>query len=268
MLSPSAPATAQVDLGEYTVFDTRFGQMQVIGGDIDQRLWFDGSFLDLPIAERYWIRGAFGMEGEAYDWVIASSNHTGNMCGGYSEWFLIRASAEEVRVAPPLNACVGILDVRVLPGQLEVDMGHRDVSISHETFTWDGVTLTSTLVPEAAAAPAGAGPDVTRWIGRTGWELLDDPSERARLGSVMAPDRVQMLSQVMSLGSVGAERNGWVIMSGCQRHQCNFAQGVLAIRISDGAVAAAILTGELPHIERFGLTSDPVISATIDQVRQ
>jgi hypothetical protein len=266
-LTGALPMSAQVDLGEYHVLDTRFGQIQVIGGEADQQLWYAGEFLPLPVEPLYWIRGAFGMEGEDHDWVIVSSNHRGNMCGGYGQWFLIRASAEGVVVAPPLDACMGILDVRVLPGRVEVDLSHRDLGIARETFTFDGTTLTSVLVPEEVVAPAGPGGDVTRWIGRPTHEMFRDASERARLGTIMSPDQVQFLSTAMSFGAQIEERDGWVLAHSCQQHNCGFSQGVWAVRIEDGAAAAALLQGDQLQVQGFGLVDDPVVAAFIAEVR-
>ena len=215
-------------------------------------------------------RGAWGLANDTQiDWVlIASSNHRGNMCGGYSEWYVIRVDASGATVAPALDGCNWILDVRVLSGQVEVDMSHPDLTIARETFTWDGVTLTSVLVPELGAAPAGAGAEVTRWIGGQNYDFFRDASERARLGSVMAPDDVQQLSAVMGVADRIVERNGWVILRGCQQHACNVGRGVVAIRIADGAVAAAILTGQSLQPRVFGLASDPTVAAAIAEARR
>lgn len=266
-LATALPVAAQVELGEHHLLDTRFGQMQVVGGEVDQQLWYSGEFLPLPVAQLYWIRGAFGIEGADHDWVIASSNHFGNACGGYEQWFVIRASAEGATVAPPLNACMGILDVRVAPGHVEVDLAHRDLGIARETFIFDGTTLTSVLVQEGAATPAGAGEDVRRWIGQSSHGIFEDASERARLGSIMSPDQVQMLSTAMSFGHQIEERDGWVLAHSCQQHNCGFSQGVWAVRIADGAAAAVLLRGDPLEVQGFGLIDDPVVAAFIAEHR-
>lgn len=266
----SLTAGAQVQLGEHHVFDTRFGQVQVVGGDVDQQLWFAGESLPLPTAELYWIRGAFGAEDEDVDWVIASSHHRGNMCGGYIAYFIVEVSAEGARVSPEINACVGILDVRPLPGRVEVDLAHADLEIAREVFAFDGSMLTSTLVPEETATPAGPGAEVTRWIGAQVWEVLDDASERARFGTVMSAEELDALAAAMGLPSDIVEQDGWIIATGCQQHACNLNMGAFGIRIADGAVAAALFTGngeEVLQRAAFGLADDPVFAAALEVFR-
>jgi hypothetical protein len=258
----STPAVAQVQLIEEHVVDTRFGQVQVIGGDVDQQLWFAGEFLPLPVEQLYWIRGVWAAEGADHDWVLATSNHFGNMCGGYLSYYLIRAGADGAAVSPPLDACMGVLDVRAEPDRIELDLTHADLGIARETFAWDGVTLTSTLVPQGAAEAAGPGEAVTRWIGGAPHAIFEDPSERARFGSIMAPDDIQVLSEALSLGQTVEERDGWVVGYGCRQHLCNALQGAWAIRVSDGAVAAAILTYGSERL--YGATDTEVFAGLLE----
>lgn len=264
---PFATAPAPFDVvpmrfAESRNVSTRFGRLWVEGGNRSERLVRDGTDLNLDAAEFYWFRAVYE-GGEDSDYVIASSNHSGNMCGGYEQWFLIRVSAGDTQIAPPLSACANIFNIRVSDGALLFDQNHPDLTISHEAFRWDGVSMTSELVPAPLAAPAGAGDDVTRWIGRYSTEVFGDSSERARLGQIMTPDQVQQLAVAMSFGSQVVERNGWVLAQSCQQHNCGFNRGVWAVRIADGAVAAAILAGDPLQVREFGLTSDPVVAAAI-----
>jgi hypothetical protein len=261
--APPALANIPARMAESANVTTGFGRLWVQSeSEWDQVLLHEGT----PIAATgpmLWIRSHY--EGEGRDWVIASSNHRGNMCGGWQDWFLIQVSDAGAVVAPPLNACNGITDVRIENNALVLDMTHGDLSVAHETFTWDGITLTSVLVPQAAAIPAGAGADVTRWIGRNTWEMFEDASERARMGTVMSPEDVQELAGAMSFGSQFEQRGDWVVAQSCQRHNCGFNQGVLAIRISDGAVAAALMWGSPPTITGFGPVDDPVVAGFINE---
>lgn len=263
----STPAQGQVDFLETHVLDTRFGQVQVIGGDVDQLLWFDGAFLPLPVAQFYWIRAAYGLADESFDWVVVSSHHGGNMCGGFSEYFVLRVGPDGARISPALDACMGILDIRLQPGRIELDLAHRDLGIERETFVFDGTTLTSSLVAQPAVGMAGAGGDVTRWVGRPATDPFGDPAELARFGAVMPPDAVQTLSAAVSLGGSAFQQDGWVLARGCQQHMCNALQGIWGLRIADGAVAAVLFRdGQLAG--QFGLAaSDPVMQRLIAQYR-
>lgn len=260
--APAPPATVPVDMAESSNVTTRFGRLWVDNrGEWEQVVVHDGAPLPLTTSERFWIRGRY--EGEGRDWVIASSNHSGNMCGGYFEWYLIQLTEAGPAVAPPLDACRGIRDARVEDNALVVEMNHGNLGVSHEVLTWDGVTLSSVLVPEEVAAPAGAGEDVTRWIGRATWEMFQDASERARLGTIMLPDQMQQLAGAMSFGAQIEQRGDWVMAASCQQHSCGFNRGVWAVRISDGAVAAALLWGAPPTITGFGPVDAPEVAAFI-----
>lgn len=246
---------------------TRFGRLWVqSAGNRSQTLVHAGTPLPLGPSEFYWFRGVYEAEGN--DYVIASSNHSGNMCGGYGEWFLMRVNAEGTSIAPPMDACSNISNVRVSDGVLLMDMGHPDLTISHETVRWDGVSVTRELVPAADAAPAGAGEDVTRWIGQYSTQVFSDASERARLGQIMSPDQVQQLAVAMSFGGQVVERDGWVVAQSCQQHNCGYNRGIWAVRIADGAVAAAMLQGDPLQVQTFGLASDPVVAAAIAEQQQ
>ena len=260
--APAALDEIPVRFAQSEGVNTRFGRLWVQQqGEWEQVLMHAGAALELPPSEFYWFRGLY--PGAEVDYVIASSNHSGNMCGGFGQWFVLEVSAEGVASAPPLDACRGMSHVRVEGDALVFDMGHGDLGISHETFTWDGATLSSVLVPEAAAAPAGPGEEVTRWIGRNTWEVFQDASERARMGSVMSPDQIQALAAAMSFGSQFEQRGDWVISGSCQRHNCGFNLGVLALRITDGAVAAAVLRQNPTSVTGFGPVDDPVVATFI-----
>ncbi|MBF9029150.1 hypothetical protein HKCCE3408_01965 [Rhodobacterales bacterium HKCCE3408] len=257
MALAALPARADVDLIEVTRLQTRFGEVQVIGGDIDQQLWYDGQFLPLNVAQLYWIRGAWGLADEAQDWVLVSSNHMGNMCGGFENYFLIRAQAGSAQVSPPIDACVGVLDLRVYPGRVEIDMGHADLTIARETISWDGTSMTRTLVPAATQPVPGPGADVTRWIGSGSAQIFQDAGERARFGTVMPPEAVQQLYEVVSLGGSVMQRDGWIMAAGCRPHMCGEVHGAWAIRIADGAVAAALARPGRTW-QTYGQAGDPV----------
>jgi hypothetical protein len=79
----------------------------------------------------------------------------------------------------------------------------------------------------------------------------------------MSPDQIQALAAAMSFGSQFEQRGDWVISGSCQRHNCGFNLGVLALRITDGAVAAAVLRQNPTSVTGFGPVDDPVVAAFI-----
>lgn len=252
----AASLAAQVPFGRFGVVETRFGGIWVEQrGQWAQRLVRDGTPLPLGEQEMFWVRGVY--QGDANsDYVIVSSNHSGNMCGGYVDWFLLRVTANDTAMSQPIGACTSLTNVRVEEGVLLFDRAHPDLTISREVLAWDGATLTSELIPAPVEAPAGAGTDVTRWLGQYTYQMFADASERARLGQMMPAPEVQALSAHTGLSDVMEQRGDWVFASGCMRHACNLEMGALGLRISDGAVAVALWSNGAPS-RAYGLSDNP-----------
>lgn len=255
------PASAQIDLGYHQIFDTRFGQMQVVGGDETQQLWFEGEFLPLPTQSRYWIHGAYGLADEAFDWVLVSHHHGGNSCGG--AYHIIRASTDGLQISPEIGVCaLPVLDVRVVRGMIEIDLIHMNVAIDRETFAFDGTTLTSVEDRQIAQSAAGLGADITRWIDTHPNELFQDPTERARFGAIMTDADIENLATHVSVATGTFVRDGWVVGQGCFPHNCGNARGIWGIRMSDGLIAAAIMTAGGPF-NVYGAADMPAFAAVM-----
>lgn len=256
----SGPALADVELQYADVLDTRFGEIHVEGADFALILWRGTEALPLPEDARWWIDWS-ATGAEAYDWVIASHHHGGNSCGGAS--YILRVSAGMTDISRGLDGCNGrILDIRSGADWIEVDRSDFDITITHVTIRWqdDAYTETSHFAP--SAPPAGAGADVTRWIGQAPYALFEDATERARLGAVMEPWQVQGLSDRIHVSREMNEMDGWVIGTGCMAHACGLEMGAIGLRIVDGAVAAEVRSDGAPTVQ-YGLAADPVFQAAI-----
>ncbi|MBF9034641.1 hypothetical protein HKCCE2091_10340 [Rhodobacterales bacterium HKCCE2091] len=237
----AGPVAAQVELGSYHVFDTRFGQVQVVGGDIDNYLAFEGELRNDLWGARLAILAGYGMEGESHDWLLVRVETGGNGC--YPVHQVVRVSAAGLAASDAFGTCTSqVLDVRVLPGLIELDMSNPDATVPMITYRFDGAVLASTEhAVTGRPDPAGAGEDVLRWLGQHPHALFDDLAERARLETVMTAEEVSDLSDHVFVSDAAFRHGDWVIGKGCMAHQCHVTFGMWAIRIADGAVGAAII---------------------------
>jgi hypothetical protein len=263
----SLPATAQMQLGRSQAFETRFGRIDVVAGEWDNRLRFAGQEFDDLAARRLWILGGFGRAEERHDWVLVRFETGGNAC--FSVHAVLRVAPGAMSVSAPFGHCVAeVVDLTVLPDRIEVVMTHPDVSIARETFTYDGATLSvETRRLQTDVAAAGPGPDVVRWLGRHPSEIFNDLSERARFARAMPEGRISALADHVSVSTTTERRGDWVLGRGCLPHQCDRARGLWGVRITDGAVGAAFL-GPNGAAEVYGLAAtDPVLLSAMSEHR-
>ncbi|WP_416916519.1 MAG: hypothetical protein ACMUJJ_07515 [Roseicyclus sp.] len=257
------PARAEVAIGDHPALTTRHGVIEVRGGFAQERLYWNGQIVPGLTDGFLAILGAWGRAEESFDWVILTHFPGGNACD--PPFIVLQVSAMGLRRSPPIGGCIWpLLDLRVEPGRIALDLPHRDLNVARETFTWDGQTLTSSLTFQPAAqVPAGPGPDVTRWIGTHPSRIFEDAGERARFAAILSPDQIQTLSTAVSVANTVTRSGDWVIGQGCFPHRCNLERGLWALRISDGAPAAAFLSRD-GGARLFGpAATDPTLRAAI-----
>jgi hypothetical protein len=234
----ATPTQAEVPFAYAEAHSTRYGEIHSVGHGFEFDLWHNQTALPLPQDARWWVQWSAEGQG-AYDWVLASHHHGGNACGG--GYVLLRVTASGVDQSPEISDCDGrLLDIRTGAGWIEMDREDRDIRVSHVTIRWQGENYSETSHFTPPAPAAGAGADVTRWIGIHGFEVLQDASERARFAAVMQPAEMQDLAIRLSVGSGARQVGDWVVATGCMAHACGIETGALGIRISDGAAAAII----------------------------
>ncbi|QXT39336.1 hypothetical protein [Gymnodinialimonas ceratoperidinii] len=249
----ATPTQAEIPFAYEEALSTRYGEIHVVGQGFEFNLWHNQEPLPLPQDARWWAQWSAEGEG-AYDWVLAAHHHGGNACGG--GYYLLRLDADGVDQSPEISDCDGrLLDIRTGDGWIELDRKDRDIRVSLVTIRWQGANYSETFHYAPPAPPAGAGADVTRWIGVHGFEILQDASERARFATVMAPAEMQDLAMRLSVGSGVRQEGDWVVATGCMAHSCGLEMGALGIRISDGAVAAIIRSQGLDD-RVYGLGDD------------
>jgi hypothetical protein len=257
-------AAAEVELGQHDVLDTRFGRLQVLGGEVDQQLALGQAPVEGVADARVAILGAWALAGEAWDWALVEVAHMGNMCPG--RLVLLRVSGAGLARTSEFAECLGrIEDVAVEPGRITVAVADPAVEVARRLFAFDGATFTETPVPAGITAPAGSGADVLRWEGQHFQAVVEDPGERARFAQIMSPDNLESVRRMSGVGGQGERRGDWIVGRGCQPHQCNAAMALWAIRISDGAPVAALWRSEGPGAV-FGdpaVRADPAIAGIL-----
>ena len=267
-------AAAQVQLGNHDRFSTRFGPVEVRPApSFGETLAIQGVTAPAVLGPRAGeltgqdvaILGAWALAEEAFDWVLVEVRPGGNMCAG--SVYILQVSPDFINMSEALRDCsTGILDLRVMPGVIEVDLFDRMLEVDRETARFDGRSLTRIDHPAPRVAPAAGGASVARWLGTSGPDIFGDPAERARFRTVMPDQDIQVLYEQMIVPNAVAARGDWVEGSGCMRHQCNTHRGIWGLRLSDGAVAAAILVAEQSD-RMFGLAADPTFQAAIAEIR-
>lgn len=259
------PAFAQIELSYTDRMETRFGVVEVVGDIGVQQLRFDGQIVPDLQNWSLTIRGSFALADEPFDYLLVSDHSGGNACDPPLR--LLRIGAGGALVGPTIGGCVNpqALDVRLAPGQIEIDTPHRDLAVDRVTFVWDGVAVSEHETAAELAVPSSADP--RQWVGQHPYRIFEDPTERARFGEIMRDWQIEELATRIGPANPTIEQSGWVLGAGCMSHNCNLRRGVWGVRIADGEPAAATMDQGLSP-RQFGLAAgDPVFQAWIVEHR-
>jgi len=266
LLLVATSAAAQVEPGFFDRFQTRFGLVEVVGGDNQRTIAVNGQVLPLEPNYSYNILGAWGLADAGQDWVFVQAHHGGNMCGpGIT---VLRVSATTIEVLGTLEDCTGFpFETRVYPDAVELDVYDNGFRSDYTTYLFDSAGASRLQVAGVFAAPVAAGPgaDAIRWVGAHPYDLFRDASERARFLTIMSEDQIYDLASRIGPANSVIQRGDWVLGAGCQAHACNLAAGLWGIRISDGVPAAAVLEARQPPVAYGAAALDPVFSAWVEE---
>jgi hypothetical protein len=253
------PLGAEIAFGPWPAVQTANGIVEVVPGpDGKQLMWRERQMAfpkiaaaDLSIA---FVAQAAGSE---IVFLMIETDHRGNSCMAFGLQ-IIAFGPGWAGVSDDIGACrPEPLDIRVLPDRIEIDYAAPDdITVSKRTIAFDGRNVTETVTP-ANLPPPGAAGDPRAWVGRFPSEPFADPAFAARFAAMMTPQGVnELLAHLSGPGDPIAERAGWVVGRACMAHACG-ENGAWAIRIADGALAAAI-SGSQSRV--WGLTDDPVVA--------
>lgn len=243
-LSAAVPASAE------SLF-TRFSELEIVDRDYDlQELtsngregnWHPGRAVEGTLHWRLVVKTRIFWRRDA-DVVVLRRLENNNYCGGRYQFVLIPETGRERASKPSTDCSGGILEMRVSSRAIELDIytGEPD---SHLTLRYDGSGMEEIVVlrDDSGARIAGAGEDVTRWIGVHPFEILDDPTERRRFATIMEDAELYDLVRNTYVGSSAESRlvNGKLVAWGCRSVACHDKAGAIAVEIATGRPYALI----------------------------
>jgi hypothetical protein len=254
LLLTALPALAE-ELPYLAPAETRYGTLTIGETEVDwgvaQQVLLDG----VPVAglvDRFVDVRAVAPrpDGDAGDWVLVSMANGGNGCP--MSWAFVSVTPEGATATEPFGTCSeAVLNPRTTEeGFLALDIPSLMPDEEFVTFTYDGNAVSEIVMKRSndGAVPAGAGDDVTRWIGAHPTDPFADAGERLRFGAWMTEDEVYELAARVGVGSEVYEAEGWVIGEGFDPKAGGDIAGMWAIRIADGAVLAVFRdTGNSPR---------------------
>ncbi len=140
--------------------------------------------------------------------------------------------------------------MRVSSRAIELDVVPIPIrpDLSHVTLRYNGSEMEEIEVPrdDSRARIAGAGKDVTRWIGVHPARILDDPTERRRFATIMAPAELYDLVRSTRAAYPVESRlaNGVLVAWGCSHPSCHDMYGAITIELATGRPHALIYNRE------------------------
>lgn len=209
-----------------------------------RRLWGHGTRVGLGFLQYFqW--------GDDKDIVLASSWSGGGKC--CTSYLFITLSAEGIIASDTFGTHAGApYDFSITSDAISFRM-HRGypANIDYLVGTFDGETISVQTVYEddRTVAPAGAGPEVLRWVGQRPSALWEDGTERNRFRQIMSDHALNCLrTSTDGIASEFEESGGYVIASGMWPSQGGSRNGYIAIEVSTGAPFAAQMWGDELYI--------------------
>jgi hypothetical protein len=108
-------------------------------------------------------------------------------------------------------------------------------------ITYDGENFTEERILEddSNVTAAGAGKDVTRWLEKIVWDVLEDASERVRFSALMNVEQMNTLRSALGFSDPVKQQDGYIYGTSCRPHDCITGHGFFAIEIATGRPYAA-----------------------------
>ena len=226
---------------------TRFGTLTIADADTADGPAQSLVLNDIPIdglTDRFLgIRAILPRpDGADADWALISLANGGNGCPML--WAFVEITAESASPTAPFGTCSESTQNPRTEGEtIALDMDSFDPAFAHFTYTFDGRTVTETPVAQTTegATIAGAGDDVTRWIGQHPASPFDDAGEWLRFQQIMTGEQVYELASRVEVADVTTETDGWVIGQGFDPASGGDITAMWGIRIADGTPFAIFI---------------------------
>jgi len=237
-----SPVWASISFPKYTQLDSHIGPLIVKQMDkYTQQVFINGQPVRGMDAKTISLHGIYTHSADNSQTVLLSMRHGGNGC--FDDWIALRIVGNRILPGAAFGGCGHTaIALRSDAQGLELDMPSNDLTHLFTTYRFSGAVFTSTarLRNDTSVPPAAAGNDTTRWVGTNPTEILNDATERRRFRTVMGDEFMNNLKNSVSVSTGIIQDSGYIYGAGCWPHICNATAGVWALRISDGAVFAAI----------------------------
>jgi hypothetical protein len=226
---------------------TRFGTLTItdtqVDGDDAQILQLDGTPIQGLTDHFLGLRAILPRpDGTDADWALVSMANGGNGCP--MMWAFVEITANGTTTTDPFGTCSeSVMNPRTEGETVALDMDSFDPAFAYFTYIFDGQTVTETPVAQstAGATIAGAGDDVTRWIGQHPAMPFEDAGERLRFDQIMTEEQVYDLASRVEVADVTTEIDGWVIGQGFDPASGGDITAMWGIRIADGTPFAVFI---------------------------
>lgn len=194
------------------------------------------------------------------DVIVLGRLETSNVCWGRYQFIVVPREGLPWATEPSESCSFGPIAMRISHEKIELDTVVRRPDLAYVTIQFDGDALRELEVPRTdfGAEIAGAGPDVTRWVGAHIAGILDESSERLRFGTIMRPEDLYELvhnTYLMTSDDQFGLLEGVLVAWGCRPHNCGDAKGGIAIEVATGRPYAAICAPEY-GLRVFGATRE------------
>ncbi|MBL9046044.1 MAG: hypothetical protein JNK34_01855 [Tabrizicola sp.] len=109
-------------------------------------------------------------------------------------------------------------------------------NIDYQRVDYDGLsaTVTNVMKNDTGVLPAGAGDEVTRWIGASASQIFEDPAERVRFRQIMSDADLKRFRTVIANFGHYEIREGMLLATGCWPSQCHDKYGFVGIEVATG----------------------------------
>lgn len=197
------------------------------------RLWVGDIELFAEGAVRYvWLVAQRG------DLLLAGVSNGGIGCPALFTW--VHAEPGNVRVVEPyFGSCYDQVEVRETEAGLEVVMPAALAEEGWVAYTYDGTSVTRSLVGQRAG-PVAPEEHPFGWEGRYVYEMARASDWRGALEDILGAERYRAFGRLTTQSSPFERDGEWIVGHGCNAGFCAGEEAVIALHVSDRRILIAL----------------------------